>query len=179
MFIYTREIITPIGQMLAAATEEGLIFLEFSESLTLGFRLKETVDLLGGVFASSGGKTPENPVLERLAEELREYFSGKRKNFTVPVILTGTEFRKKAWHALMAIPYGEVWSYSDQASFAGSPKAVRAIGSANGKNKISIVVPCHRVINKNGSLGGFGSGLWRKEYLLKLEGSLQNNMLFK
>ncbi len=169
--IYTKELVTPIGQMLAAATEGGLIFLGFAENPALGFELKKTVDSLGGTFANSGS-TFKNRHLEKLENEIKEYFTGKRKVFDIPVIFTGTDFQRKAWDALTAIPYGEVWSYSRQAEYIGLPKAVRAVGSANGANKISIVVPCHRVIGKNGSLTGFGSGLWRKEYLLKLEGVL-------
>ncbi len=170
--VYTKEFMTPIGQMLGAAAEDRLILLMFAETLSLGYDLKETVRLTGGYFVPSSGKTPKNEVLETLGAELSEYFSGKRKEFTVPVLLSGTGFRKKAWAALMDIPYGETWSYSRQARHMGMPDAVRAVGSANGKNRISIVVPCHRVINKNGSLGGFGAGLWRKEYLLKLEGAI-------
>lgn len=177
--ILTKEIITPIGQMLAAAVEEGILFLEFAENLTLGFDLKKAAHEIRGTFGRSG--TPDEKHsgghtsdglghLEQLDAELKEYFSGNRREFTVPVVLTGTDFQKKAWKALMEIPYGTVWSYSRQAQRLGNPKAVRAVGSANAKNRIAVVVPCHRVTAKNGSLGGYAGGIWRKEYLLKLEG---------
>ena len=191
--IYTKEIITPIGQMLAAAVEDGIFFLEFSEKLTLGFELRRAAHEIGGTFsrgtAGGGGSSkssrdsgaagenhsePSGPGrlkhLDQLDAELKEYFSGNRKKFTVPLVLTGTDFQKKAWRALLEISYGTVWSYSRQAQQLGNPKAVRAVGSANAKNRIAIVVPCHRVTAKNDSLGGYAGGLWRKEYLLKLEG---------
>lgn len=169
--IFTKEIITPIGQMLAAATPEGLFFLDFAETLTLGFKLKKAVTILGCTFGGRNQKDT-NPHLLKLDTEIREYFAGKRQTFTVPIVLAGTEFQKKAWEALLKIPYGITWSYSYQAACMGSPKSVRAVGNANGKNNIAIIVPCHRVITKNGTPGGYAGGIWRKEYLLKLEGVL-------
>ncbi len=166
--VSVKELITPIGQMLGAASEEGLLFLGFADSLLVGFALKQAVENCGGVFEGLK-KSQKNPHLLLLQRELTEYFAEGRKTFSVPVILTGTTFQKKAWRALESIPYGETWSYSRQAASMGVPQAVRAVGSANGKNRIPIVVPCHRVIAKDGSLGGYTGGLWRKEYLLALE----------
>lgn len=111
--------------------------------------------------------------VQSVFDELDEYFAGDRKQFDVPLtFIGGTPFQRKVWHALRNIPYGEVRSYKDIASAIGTPKAVRAVGGANNKNPISIIVPCHRVIGSNGALVGYGGGLEKKEYLLKLEGYL-------
>jgi methylated-DNA-[protein]-cysteine S-methyltransferase len=108
--------------------------------------------------------------LKPFVAELKEYLAGERTDFSFPVDQPGTAFQKRVWQELMAIPYGETISYGELASRVGNPKASRAVGSANGKNQIAIVVPCHRVIASGGTLGGYGGGLWRKEWLLKLEG---------
>ena len=193
--ILTKEIITPIGQMLAAAVEDGVFFLEFAEKLTLGFDLEKAAEEIGGTFqrGPAGGMDGSMGIensgtagrdnfrhqdirrirhLEQLDAELKEYFSGNRRVFAVPLVLAGTAFQKKAWEVLLKIPYGTVLSYSLQAMKLGNAKAVRAVGNANAKNRIAIVVPCHRVISKNNTLGGYTGGLWRKKYLLKLEGAI-------
>lgn len=105
----------------------------------------------------------------RAAEELSEYFSGKRKNFDLPVRQDGTPFQKRCWEALCRIPYGETRSYGQQAAMVKSPKASRAVGGANHRNRVCILIPCHRVIGADGSLTGFGGGLDAKEFLLSLE----------
>ncbi len=112
------------------------------------------------------------PVLTQTKCELDAYFLGKLRAFTMPLAPRGTDFQKRAWIALTKIPYGETRSYGQQAHIAGQPSAVRAIGAANGKNPIGIIVPCHRVIGANGSLTGYAGGLHNKEFLLKLEGIL-------
>ncbi len=114
----------------------------------------------------------ERAVLTQTRRELDEYFSGKRRVFSIPLAPSGTEFQKQAWTALTKIPFGEKRTYGQQAAIIGRPKAVRAIGAANGKNPISIIVPCHRVIGADGTLTGYAGGLHNKEYLLKLEGIL-------
>jgi methylated-DNA-[protein]-cysteine S-methyltransferase len=107
----------------------------------------------------------------RLAErELREYFAGRRKKFTVALDLDGTDFQRAAWEAMRKIPFGKTISYGDQARAIGKPKAFRAVGSANGRNPIPIIVPCHRVLAGDGSLGGYSLGLAMKRKLLALEG---------
>lgn len=111
-------------------------------------------------------------VLEECRRQLGEYFSGTRRTFDVPLVLEGTAFQKKVWQALCKIPYGTVWSYGDLAREIGNPKAVRAVGGANHKNPVSIIVPCHRVIGADGSLTGYGGGLDKKEFLLRLEGAI-------
>lgn len=111
----------------------------------------------------------ETPLLRTVAMQLGEYFAGNRKSFSIPLMPSGTEFQKKVWNALLQIPFGETRSYQEIAEAAGSPKAYRAVGNANNKNPISILIPCHRVIGKNGSLVGYGGGLEIKEQLLALE----------
>jgi methylated-DNA-[protein]-cysteine S-methyltransferase len=112
------------------------------------------------------------PVLAQTRRELDAYFQAKLRVFTVPLAPQGTEFQKQAWSALAKIPYGETRSYGQQAQLIGKPKAVRAIGAANGRNPIGIIVPCHRVIGADGSLTGYAGGMNNKAYLLKLEGIL-------
>ena len=108
-------------------------------------------------------------VLKECIKQLGEYFSGQRKSFTVNLGLQGTEFQNTVWRRLVKIPFGKTLSYGDFAAAIGKPAACRAVGNANGKNPISIIVPCHRLIGSNGSLTGYGGGLWRKEWLLKHE----------
>lgn len=121
-------------------------------------------------FVEKEEETEPKTALERKAiEELREYFEGKRKEFDLPLSYRGTDFQVRDWKALMEIPYGETRSYKQIAEAAGSPKAFRAVGSANHKNRICIIIPCHRVINADGSLGGYGGGVEHKKQLLELE----------
>lgn len=113
----------------------------------------------------------ETPLISEAARQLTEFFTGDRKGFDLPLALIGTDFQKSVWQALLTIPYGETRSYQDIAILIGNPKASRAVGLANNKNPISIIVPCHRVIGKDGSLTGYGGGLAAKKYLLELEKS--------
>ena len=113
-----------------------------------------------------------DPALSACAKQLREYFAGERRSFDLPLSPTGTDFQKNVWAALKAIPYGKLRSYRDIAESLDNPKAVRAVGAANGRNPIPIVVPCHRVIGSDGSLTGFAGGLEAKKVLLKLEGAI-------
>jgi O-6-methylguanine DNA methyltransferase len=110
-----------------------------------------------------------NHILEQTKKELSEYFTWKRKEFDIPLLTFGTDFQKRSWEVLRKIQYGETWSYKKEAEKVGSPKAVRAVWSANGKNRIGIIIPCHRVIGNNGWLGGFGWGLEAKKRLLEHE----------
>ena len=116
---------------------------------------------------------PTDPLLKKAVKQLDEYFAGRRKEFNLPLSMKGTAFQKKVWAALQEIPYGETRSYGDIAKAIGKPKAARAVGMANNRNPVSIIVPCHRVIGSNGSLVGYGGGLKAKEFLLKLEGTLK------
>lgn len=126
------------------------------------------LEFLGG--EPVGGVRKRTPLIEQAVCQLEEYMAGKRREFDLPLKPEGTEFQKKVWNALLAIPYGETRSYKDIAVSIGSPKAFRAVGSANNRNPISIIIPCHRVIGANGSLVGYGGGLPIKIELLNLEG---------
>jgi AraC family transcriptional regulator of adaptative response/methylated-DNA-[protein]-cysteine methyltransferase len=150
--------------MVAGATATGICLLEFTDRRMLEAQL-DTLSRRFELSISPG----ENELLERLRGELRLYFAGRSKRFSLPLDFPGTEFQVKVWKALLGIPYGETRSYEDIARKLGSPGAVRAVGHANGQNRIGIVIPCHRVVNKNGDLGGYGGGLWRKKRLLELE----------
>jgi methylated-DNA-[protein]-cysteine S-methyltransferase len=120
----------------------------------------------------------DSPVLLEAQRQLQEYFAGARNQFTLELDFTGTEFQKQVWQALLTIPFGETRSYSQIAQQIGNPKAVRAVGAANGRNPISIIAPCHRVIGASGELTGFAGGLQAKQYLLALEGTGQAELAF-
>ncbi|MCA9508359.1 MAG: methylated-DNA--[protein]-cysteine S-methyltransferase [Myxococcales bacterium] len=114
-------------------------------------------------------KEGSNSIIESIKKELKNYFAGNLKNFTTPIQFDGTTFQRCVWQALLEIPFGEVRNYSEQAHRIKKPQAFRAVANANGKNFLSIIVPCHRVINKNGNLGGYGGGIERKAWLLNHE----------
>lgn len=120
--------------------------------------------------AEEGGETPA--CLENCISQLDEYFNAGRKEFSLKLDLHGTDFQKRVWNKLLKIPFGKTVSYLDIAIAIGNRKSIRAVGGANGRNPISLIVPCHRVIGTDGSLTGYGGGLWRKEWLLKFENSL-------
>lgn len=155
---------TPLGSILAAANSAGIIFLEFIDDGEPTSRLRILARQLGQEL-----RCGENPHIAQLAVELDEYFAGTRRHFDTPLAPFGTEFQQKVWRSLLEIPYGETWSYAEQARMIGAPRAVRAVARANGMNPIVIVVPCHRVIGSDGRLTGYAAGLWRKERLLRLE----------
>jgi len=159
---------TPLGAMVTICSNEGVLLLEFLERRALETELKELGRKLDTVIVPG-----ENEVSRQLVRELGEYFAGERRTFDVPVRPVGTPFQLQAWRALMDIPYGETRSYLDQARAIGRPTATRAVARANGDNRIAIVIPCHRVIGANGKLTGYGGGLWRKQYLLNLETTLE------
>ncbi len=162
--IVINRILSPLGPMLAGATEEGVCLLEFIDRRMLETQLKRVKKFFKADLVSG-----ESRFFPQLNKELREYFEGERKDFSVPLSIAGTEFQKKVWKVLMDIPYGETRSYMDQAVTMGNPKAVRAVAGANGDNAIGIIIPCHRVIGSDGKLVGYGGGLWRKKFLLELE----------
>lgn len=117
-------------------------------------------------------ETATTPILQRAIAELEAYFAGSLYKFTVPLSFHGTAFQKQVWQQLLTVPYGEATSYQSIANALDNPKAVRAVGAANGQNPISIIAPCHRIIGSDGNLTGYGGGLWRKEWLLRHEGYL-------
>jgi AraC family transcriptional regulator of adaptative response/methylated-DNA-[protein]-cysteine methyltransferase len=155
---------TSIGPMVAGATAEGVCLLEFSDRRMLEAQL--TIIRRRFQLPVVPGETEH---VRQLRSELGEYFAGTRREFTVPLIYPGTPFEQRVWTELLAIPYGETRSYEELARSIGCPGASRAVGRANGMNRIAILIPCHRVVNKNGELGGYGGGLWRKRILLDLE----------
>lgn len=162
--IVTRTLETPFGELLAGATTEGICLLEFTDTNRVAMQLPRLEKSF-----SAEIKTGESPFFERLIEELKAYFKGELKDFKVPLDTKGTPFQMQAWDALLKIPYGETRSYLEQAHAINKPKAFRAVASANRNNRISILIPCHRVIAKDGKLAGYGGGLDRKEFLINLE----------
>ncbi|MEC5156280.1 bifunctional transcriptional activator/DNA repair enzyme AdaA [Chryseobacterium sp. MP_3.2] len=159
-----KRIETPIGTMYAAATVAGICMLEFTDRKMLGTEFKDLAKSLNATIIHG-----ENTHFKILEKELKEYFKGERRDFSVPLSPVGTEFQKSVWKILMKIPYGETWNYKKQSEVLGDVKKVRAVANANGMNKISILIPCHRVIGSNGTLTGYGGGVWRKQKLLELE----------
>lgn len=156
---------SPIGHITIAATDKGLAGLWFEGQRHLP---KELTD------APVWPKDANHPVLKLVAEQLIEYFAGKRTGFDIPLDLSGgTEFQQSVWQALLAIPQGATASYSEVSQRVDKPAAVRAVGAAVGRNPVSIIVPCHRVLGANGSLTGYAGGLDKKIALLKLEGALE------
>jgi AraC family transcriptional regulator, regulatory protein of adaptative response / methylated-DNA-[protein]-cysteine methyltransferase len=155
---------TPLGVMVAAATDEGVCLLEYSDPVRLQIQAAQLRSRI-----ASGIVSGDHPHLGALREQLVGYFAGKLKQFTLPVVARGTPFEERVWQALLRIPHGQTRSYLEIARELGSPEGQRAVGRANGLNRIAIVIPCHRVVNHGGGLGGYGGGLWRKERLLDLE----------
>jgi AraC family transcriptional regulator of adaptative response/methylated-DNA-[protein]-cysteine methyltransferase len=155
---------SPLGPLLAGATDEGVCLLEFSDRRMLETQLAVVAKLVGSP-AVPGMNAP----LRQLASELGDYFSGRLRTFSVPLVYPGTSFQKRVWDKLRGIPYGETWSYEELARAVGLPGGQRPVGRANGQNRIAIVIPCHRVVRKDGHLGGYGGGLRRKQYLVDLE----------
>ena len=149
---------SPIGFLEIAASEHGITSLYFRE---VTFPSKKPSGMLKNCF-----------------DQLKEYFEGKRKIFSLDLDLEGTDFQKKVWNELLKIPYGETISYLELSKRVGNVKAIRAVGNANGKNPVSVIVPCHRVIGTNGRLIGYGGGLWRKRWLLEFERSFVQKDLF-
>lgn len=155
---------TPLGPMFACAVNEGICLLEFYNPSTIKSKFENLCRKLGGVILPGS-----NRHLVLLQEELRDYFLGKEKRFKVPLHFPGTPFQMKVWRLLQTIPFGESHSYAAIAKRLGKPSAVRAVGNANGQNRIAIIIPCHRVIGSNGNLRGYEGGLTRKQWLLNHE----------
>ena len=162
--ITVTRILTPLGPMLAGAADGGICLLEFTDRKMLETQISRLERLF-----SAGFITGTHELLKQLELQLKEYFHGKRKQFNVPLALSGTEFQMHAWKFLQNIPYGETRSYLEQARAIGNSNATRAVARANGDNRIAILIPCHRVIGSDGKLTGYGGGLWRKQYLLDME----------
>jgi len=162
--LYITRLPTPLRPMMACASDRGVCLLEFADNQRLVRELQDLVKRLEAIVLSE-----TNPHLDQLQEELEAYFAGQLKTFTVSLHTPGTAFQRAAWKILRDIPYGETRSYKQQAIASGNPKAVRAVAAANGQNRVSIVIPCHRVIGSDGSLTGYGGGVDRKRWLLDFE----------
>lgn len=161
---------TPIGPMFSCANDKGICLLDFSDRKNIDAQVKDLEKRLNAVVMPG-----DNVYLEQLQTELSEYFSGTRKKFSVSLHTLGTKFQLSAWDRLLDIPYAETWSYKQQAAAINNPKAIRAVATANAHNRISIIIPCHRVIATDGGLAGYGGGLDRKKWLLDFEQSNANN----
>jgi len=164
--VMTTSLSSPVGPLVAGATEQGVCLLEFADRPALPRQL--------GVLRRRLDAVPvpgRNRHLDCLEEELGRYFDGRLTRFEVPLVAPGTPFQESVWAELQRIPYGETCSYEALARRVGRPGAQRAVGRANGDNRIAIVIPCHRVVQKDGGLRGYGGGLWRKKFLLDLEQS--------
>ena len=148
---------SPVGKLKLVASDKGLVAILWENDRPSRVRLGELI------------ANEHHPVLVETERQLREYFAGKRKVFSIALDMRGTRFQKDVWEALRAIPFGETRSYGQLAKQLGNPRATRAVGAANGRNPVSIIVPCHRVIGSSGNLTGFAGGLEIKAHLLSLE----------
>ena len=162
--VVTSWLESPLGPLVASATDEGVCLLEFTDRRMLETQFKTLRRLFSCTLVPGKDKH-----LAQLEEELAAYFAGKLKRFKVPLVYPGTPFQRRVWDELLRIPHGKTRSYEDVAVAIGAKGSHRAVARANGMNRISILIPCHRVLNKDGRLGGYGGGLWRKQYLLDLE----------
>ena len=156
--------------MIAGATDQGICLFDFAERRMMESIMKRIEKGLQATLVPG-----EHPMFDMLKQQMDEYFAGTRKDFDLPLVLVGTEFQKSVWHGLQQIPYGKTRSYEQQSVFLGNEKAIRAVARANGENGLGIIIPCHRVIGKNGSLTGYGGGLWRKQWLLEHEAKHAGN----
>ncbi len=165
---------SPIGSIIACATENGICFLGFSDQKGIEKHFNEIQKQFNAIILPG-----KNAHLTKVKKEITEYFDGIRKTFSVSLDIVGTDFRKKVWTELLNIPYGKTVSYKQQAIAINNIKAIRAVATANGANKIGIIIPCHRVIGSNGSLTGYAGGLHRKNWLLNFERSNSNQPIQK
>jgi AraC family transcriptional regulator of adaptative response/methylated-DNA-[protein]-cysteine methyltransferase len=162
--IWINRVATPLGSMIVGVHDSGLCLLEFAERRMLETQLTRLRQRMGRVFLPG-----DHPLMQQVKKQLDAYFEGTLRNFSIPLQAPGTAFQEAVWDALRQIPYGAMRSYSEIAATIDHPDAVRAVGRANGDNRIAIVIPCHRVVAADGELTGYGGGLWRKEFLLAME----------
>lgn len=156
---------SPIGKILLVTSDEHLLYLGFlDEDTDIDYEIEEVSILFNVPLVQQ-----KSYITHITTEQLDAYFKGELKNFTIPIKVFGTTFQKQVWTALYDIPYGETSTYKQQATSIGREKALRAVGSANSKNKIAIIVPCHRVVGANNNLTGFAGGIWRKKWLIEHE----------
>ena len=165
-FIRLTWLETPVGPLVAGATDDALVMLEYPDRRMMETQLDTLRRRFGRPLAPG-----DSPLFPALRAQLDEYFAGRRRAFDLPLEYPGSPFQRAVWDALLRIPYGETRTYAELARELGAPGAARAVGRANGANRLAIIVPCHRVIAAGGGLGGYGGGLWRKLRLLELEGA--------
>jgi AraC family transcriptional regulator, regulatory protein of adaptative response / methylated-DNA-[protein]-cysteine methyltransferase len=163
---------TPLGTMYACATEEGICLLEFTDRKMLETEFKSLARTLNATIVQGG-----NQNFDILEQQLTEYFDGRRTMFTVPLHTPGSDFQRSVWNALQEIPFGTTASYLQLATNLKRAEAVRAVANANGFNRIAILIPCHRIIGANGSLTGYGGGIWRKQWLLDFEKKTKEQLI--
>ena len=163
---------SPIGDFVAGATPQGCCIFEFADRGGLD-RIKTRLLKRYRIEMVEG----TNRHIEAMTTQVKEYFDGKRREFSLTFDLKGTQFERSVWKELMNIPYGKTCSYGELAAKLGKPDAARAVGRANGANYIPIIIPCHRVIDASGSLHGYGGGLWRKQWLLEHEGAIPKKLI--
>lgn len=162
--IYIHKIDSPLGLLTVGATSKGICLLEFDNEQRIAkhldqFNKREEVVLINAT----------SDLIIQAEEQLKKYFNGELKTFDLQLDMVGTNFQLKVWKELLKVPYGITRSYKEQAVAVGDLKAIRAVATANGENRISIIIPCHRIIGADGSLTGYGGGIWRKQKLLELE----------
>jgi AraC family transcriptional regulator of adaptative response/methylated-DNA-[protein]-cysteine methyltransferase len=162
--ITTTRIETELGVIIAGATDDGICLLEFSDRRMLKTEYKDLERYLKATIVDG-----ENFHFTALRKQITEYFEGSRKEFTLPLVTPGTPFQQTVWKELTKIPFGTTRSYLEQSIALGKPESIRAVANANGMNRISIIIPCHRVIGSDGKLTGYGGGLKRKKWLLDHE----------
>lgn len=167
---------SPVGDLLAVATNEALLLLEFHDRRALPRELVDVERQFGS--APPPPTNDDHPILDAARLQLGEYFAARRANFDIPLDLRGSAWERIVWEKLLLIPCGQTRSYEDIALALHKPGAQRAVGLANGRNRVAIIVPCHRVIQKNGQLRGYGGGLHRKAFLLDLERSIAGSLLW-
>ena len=166
--LLTQRLSTPLGEMLACASPSGLCLLEFADTPADAPRLQKELNALQRLLAATIAPGV-NTHIQQAQQQLQDYFRGVRRDFSVALHAPGTAFQQRVWKGLLRIPYGQTLSYQEEAHAIGQPQAVRAVANANGANRLAIVIPCHRVIGKNGQLVGYGGGLARKQWLLQHE----------
>ncbi len=163
--IFFKTVASPIGELVLGASDRGCCLVEFAdeglETIKSRTRKRHDVDMVAA----------DNGLLDDVEQQLNGYFAGSSSAFDLPLDLRGTRFQETVWRELLAIPYGQTRTYGEIAKSVGNPRASQAVGRANGRNPVAILVPCHRVIQKGGGMCGYGGGVWRKEFLLDLERS--------
>lgn len=170
--IFINRLTTPLGPMLICATAKGVCLLEFEDKRLLEKEFEDLKKILNADIISG-----ENEHSKQAKQEIKEYFEGKRKTFDVSLEILGTDFQVSVWKSLQNIDYGTTTTYQKQAEKINNPKAIRAVASANGNNRISIILPCHRVIGKNGQMTGYSGGIERKKWLITHESNAVNPQL--